>query len=440
MKGTSTVVAIALAAFALIASEPAMGTFPGRNGDIAFDAGETEFSSIGTYPNNLNPVGAGTNFEFDPAWTADGQTIAYVRDLASGDQDFQIFWPGCCGDEDVGLDHGIQPTWSPDGARIAFVDAGSIRVIDRDGFNPAALSSMGDTSPNWSPDGTRIAFASNRDGDYEIYAMNADGTAVTKLTDDAVDQRDPAWSPDGTKIAFELGGGLWEMPSGGGAMAALRSGAQNPDWQAVPPSYVRPRGASPLYVSLVPASQACTAPNATHGAPLAFGSCSPPVQTSPLLTVGTPDANLRGANSVGWAVVTTRTGNESTPADEADVKVQLQVTDVRRSADLSDYTGEVQLRLAPTITDRDNSGNIKQATTVVGDYRMSIPCTSTEAANTGGTCAIATTLDTIVAGTIKEGKRAVWELGQVKLFDGGPDEVAGTSGNTLFAVQGVFVP
>ena len=40
-----------------------------------------------------------------------------------------------------------------------------------------------------------------------------------------------------------------------------------------------------------------------------------------------------------------------------------------------------------------------------------------------------------------EGKRAIWQLGQVQVFDGGPDGTAATpSGNTLFAVQGVFVP
>jgi hypothetical protein len=39
-----------------------------------------------------------------------------------------------------------------------------------------------------------------------------------------------------------------------------------------------------------------------------------------------------------------------------------------------------------------------------------------------------------------EGKRAVREAGQVRVFDGGPDGLAGTAGNSLFAVQGLFVP
>ena len=63
-----------------------------------------------------------------------------------------------------------------------------------------------------------------------------------------------------------------------------------------PPGYPRPEGASPLRVSLVPAYQECTAPDRTHGPPLAFPSCASPQQESSELTVGTPDANgQRGA-------------------------------------------------------------------------------------------------------------------------------------------------
>jgi len=467
----------------LLCVTPAFATFPGRNGDIAFDAGDSQSSSIGTYPNNLNPVGVGSGYDFDPAWTADGQTIAFSRDLAFGDQNFDIFVPGCCGDGDTGLAGGRHPTWSPDGSRIAFADFGSIHAMNADGTGQVLLSGPSDTAPNWSPDGSRItfqssrdgnpeiyvmspsgsgqtrlttdpgvdeqpnwspdgqkiAFSSNRDGDYEIYAMNADGSGVTKLTNDTADQRNPAWSPDGTKIAFEFAGGIWEMSSTGGAMTHLTGGA-SPDWQALPPSYVRPKGATPMYVSLVPAYQQCAAPNRTHGAPLAFSSCAPPAPTSPLLTVGTPDSNGRGANSVGSVVLSTRLGNPATPADEADLKVAMQVTDVRRASDLSDYTGELELRLPLQITDKDNSGNITSATTIRNDYRLSVPCSATAATNVGGTCGITTTLDTVFAGTIKEGRRAIWDVGQIRLFDGGPDEIGNTFGNTLFAVQGLFVP
>ncbi len=72
--------------------------------------------------------------------------------------------------------------------------SGQIRLTD----NPAS-----DGSPAWSPDGTRIAFTSERDGNWEIYVMNADGNKQTRLTDNLAEDRYPAWSPDGTRIAFQ---------------------------------------------------------------------------------------------------------------------------------------------------------------------------------------------------------------------------------------------
>jgi TolB protein len=60
-----------------------------------------------------------------------------------------------------------------------------------------------DGSPAWSPDGTRIAFYSERDGNAEIYVMNADGSGVTRLTNTSADEGYPAWSPDGRTISFD---------------------------------------------------------------------------------------------------------------------------------------------------------------------------------------------------------------------------------------------
>ncbi len=59
-----------------------------------------------------------------------------------------------------------------------------------------------DTQPDWSPDGSRVAFTTNRDGNNEIYAMNADGTGQVNLTNDPADDQYPSWSPDGQWIAF----------------------------------------------------------------------------------------------------------------------------------------------------------------------------------------------------------------------------------------------
>ncbi|MEM8859117.1 MAG: hypothetical protein AAGD96_12395 [Chloroflexota bacterium] len=61
-------------------------------------------------------------------------------------------------------------------------------------------------NPIFSPDGTKLVFSSNRDGNYEIYVMNVDGSDVERLTYrlNTID-RHPSWSPDGSRIAFLSG-------------------------------------------------------------------------------------------------------------------------------------------------------------------------------------------------------------------------------------------
>ncbi len=103
--------------------------------------------------------------------------------------------------------------WSPDGQKIAFMaiapgsSAIDVHIVDAAGGESVNLtqSSSSDRFPRWSPDGSRIAFVSDRDGNSEIYAMAADGSNLTNLTNNPADesiQGDFAWSPDGTQILF----------------------------------------------------------------------------------------------------------------------------------------------------------------------------------------------------------------------------------------------
>ena len=78
-----------------------------------------------------------------------------------------------------------------------------VYVMNADGTNQTRLTTnaASDASPSWSPDRTKIVFESSRTGD-DIYVMNADGTNQTRLTNNSAGNIFPAWSPDGTKIAF----------------------------------------------------------------------------------------------------------------------------------------------------------------------------------------------------------------------------------------------
>ncbi len=206
--------------------------------------------------------------------------------------------------------------------------------------------------------------------------------------------------------------------------------------------YVRPKGASPLRVSLVPAYATCGTPNGSHGAPLAFPSCAPPAQVSSLLTVGTFDANGANADAIASVRLDAVPGDPATPADEADVQLRASSTDVRLKSGLADYTGELQARLRLQITDRGSGPAGDEPATVQGvDFRFTVPCTATADPATGASCAVNTTADAVTPGVVTETKRTIWELDAVQLLDGGPDGVASTSGdNVLFETQGVFVP
>jgi len=161
---------------------------------------------------------------------------------------------------------------------------------------------------------------------------------------------------------------------------------------------------------------------------------------SPRLTVGSPDANGKAASSVGSARMGVVPGDPATPADEADVQLNLSITDVRRASDLSDYTGELQLAPLVRITDRLNGPSQNEPATVQDTlFAATVPCAAT-AGDVGATCSLATTFDAVLPGSVPEGRRSIWELDAIEVFDGGADGFASTAPNALFARQGIFIP
>ncbi|MDE2822920.1 MAG: hypothetical protein OXK79_05385 [Chloroflexota bacterium] len=144
----------------------------------------------------------------------------------------------------------VEPTptpWpTPDNStvsRIAFASNRDgnweIYVMNSDGSNPHNVTNNPgtDSHPSWSPDGSKIAFQSERDGNWEIYVMNSDGSEQVRLTDDRGVDQSPTWSPDGTKIAFvsDRGGrhSVWTINSDDGSEPVDVTGSYvNSRWPA----------------------------------------------------------------------------------------------------------------------------------------------------------------------------------------------------------------
>ena len=117
------------------------------------------------------------------------------------------------------------------------------------------------------------------------------------------------------------------------------------------------KAATQVYASLVPAYDACAAPDRQHSPPLSHVSCSHTPGgglASDHLTVGTPDANGARASSVSYVKLKPLNGNAGTPADEADVSLTVDVSDVRLQAGLADYTGELRVEPLLRLTDNQN--------------------------------------------------------------------------------------
>ena len=142
-----------------------------------------------------------------PKWSPDRTKIAFVSDRNRGF--VQIHVMDADGSNPIRLTDGVwedSPDWSPDGQKIAFTSRnergiGHIAVIDVDGHNTFKLTDG--EQPSWSPDGTRVAFeALDDEGHRQICTINVNGQKFERVTHDLPFKKEPAWSPDGRKIAY----------------------------------------------------------------------------------------------------------------------------------------------------------------------------------------------------------------------------------------------
>lgn len=143
----------------------------------------------------------------------------------------------------------VEPALSPDRMRIVFSSnreypwdfVDDLYTVSADGRGLVRLTTSGSDwvgSQAWSPDGSRIAFTSWRDGNAEIYIMNANGSGVVRLTRNDASDQNPAWSPNGSSIAFCSDRGstdgvhdIYRMSAiDGSAIVKIASGGCDPAW------------------------------------------------------------------------------------------------------------------------------------------------------------------------------------------------------------------
>jgi len=130
---------------------------------------------------------------------------------------------------------------SPDGRTIAIDLLGTLWTLPAAGGTATAISDifLDARQPSWSPDGRRLAFQAYRDSTWQIWTASADGKELKPITSSPFDDREPVWSPDGSRIAFssDRSGSydIWVLTLASGALRQITKAESNefmPSWRS----------------------------------------------------------------------------------------------------------------------------------------------------------------------------------------------------------------
>ena len=226
MRQLSVLVGILAGVLLTVLPGSAQATLPGENGRIAvggcgpLDCGLFVKEPDGTRLTQLthNPhVNQATDEragDTAPAWSPRGDRIAFERGLRNGNPEIYITDADGTDVRGTGVS-GNDPTWSPDGTKLAFWSFGGtfgsngIFVMNTDGTGVTRIhQGVNPRGPDWSPDGSKIAFGDSSVGgsmNFEIMVVPAQGGTAVSLTPlSGPDQRNfwPSWSPDSARVAF----------------------------------------------------------------------------------------------------------------------------------------------------------------------------------------------------------------------------------------------